>query len=61
MKIYYYLLDIMHAQNLFTLVLVNTCTNDLHNLHKSVNEIHMHKSRSNDFGHLSVNVLYLTL
>jgi hypothetical protein len=33
MKIYYYLHGIMHAQKLFTLVLlVNTCTNDLHNL-----------------------------
>jgi len=62
MKIYYYLHGIMHAQKLFTLVLlVNTCTNDLHNLHKSVNEIYIHKSGSNDFGHSSVNVLYLTL
>jgi hypothetical protein len=51
----------MHAQKLFTLVLVNTCTNDLQHLHKSDNEIYIHKSRSNDFGHLTVNVLYLTL
>jgi hypothetical protein len=42
-------------------IYTSSCTNDLHNLHKSDNENYIHKSRSNDFGHLTVNVLYLTL
>jgi hypothetical protein len=61
MKIYYYLHGIMHAQKLVTLVLVNTCTNDLHNLHKSVNEIYIHKSRSNDFGHFKCKCSLLNI